>query len=100
MDLRGEIVECSKARIDLFKWKLILVAGLGGTASGVLGTQKFTRPDYLLALIPLVCLYVDLLCWDQTLRIVVIARYLQLLFEVKREIRTPNTKPSSRTRPT
>jgi hypothetical protein len=85
VDLRGNIIEWQKARVDLFKWKLILVAGLGAAASGIVGTQKVTRPGYVLALIPLVCLYVDLLCVDQTLRVVVTSRYLQLLFPEKRQ---------------
>ena len=85
MDLRSYIIEAHKARIDLFKWKLILTAGLGAAALGILGTQNVTRAGYLLALIPLVCLYVDLLCVDQTLRVVVIARYLHLVAAEKRK---------------
>jgi hypothetical protein len=81
LDLHGGIVEAQKSRIDLFKWKLILVAGLGAAASGLIGTGHFQHPGFLLALIPLVSLYVDLLCLDQTLRIVVVARYFQLLFD-------------------
>ena len=79
MDLRGDISEAQKARVELFKWKLILVSGLGAAASGIVGTHNDSRPGYVLALIPVVCLYVDLLCVDQTLRVVVISRFLQLL---------------------
>jgi hypothetical protein len=86
VDLRQEIVEAHKARVDFFKWKLILVAGLAATASGLIGTASslarltmFTQPGYVLTLIPLLCLYVDTLSLDQTLRVVVISRYLQLL---------------------
>jgi hypothetical protein len=79
VDLRAEIVEAQKAKLDLFKWKLILVAGLGAAASGLVGNHTASHPNFLFALIPLVCIYVDLLCRDQTLRIVVIARYLHLV---------------------
>jgi hypothetical protein len=85
VDLRQGIVEAQNARVEFFKWKLIVVASLAATASGLIGTRTFARPGYVLALIPLVCLYVDLLCVDQTLRVVVISRYLQLLYSEKRK---------------
>ncbi len=85
MDFRTEIVEAQKARLDLFKWKLILVAGLGATASGLVETHSTSHSNLLFALIPLVCIYVDLLCRDQTLRIVVIARYLHLVHLAREE---------------
>ena len=77
MNLRDELVESQKMRIDLFKWKIILIAGLGAGASGVGGVQ-IQHPALLLSLIPLVCMYVDLLSRDQTLRIVSITQYLKL----------------------
>lgn len=61
---------------------MLLVAGLGAAASGLLGAQSTATslllPELPLALIPLVCIYVDLLSLDLTLRIVVITRYLCL----------------------
>jgi hypothetical protein len=77
--LRDEIVELIRLRSDFFKWKLILIAGLGAAASGLVGSSRFPRPGFLLALIPLVSLYVDVLSLDLTLRIVVIAKYFQEL---------------------
>lgn len=86
MELRDEIVESQKARADLFKWKIILVATLGALALGLESDpQKAGAPandpsfshEYLLCLIPLVCLYVDILCSHLNLRIMVIGRYLQ-----------------------
>jgi hypothetical protein len=79
-----EIIENEKARLDLFKWKVILVAGLGAAAAGLVGTQPIA-PALPLALIPLVCIYVDLLCADLTLRIAVITRYLKLVHQEKGE---------------
>lgn len=87
MELRDEIVESQKARGDLFKWKIILVATLGAIALGFESAAdevkaKTVAPafahEYLLCLIPLVCLYVDLLCSHLNLRILVIGRYLRV----------------------
>lgn len=83
--LRTEIVESQKARIDLLKYKLIAVAGLGSFALGSLGTKGLPANDgglenpilLILTLIPLVCIYVDLVCQHNTMRILVIAQYLK-----------------------
>ena len=64
-DFRTEIVEAQKGRTDLLKWKLILVAALGALGLGINGFSKDAKPalslDLALCLIPLVCVYVDLL---------------------------------------
>jgi hypothetical protein len=79
--LRTEIIEAQKARIDLFKWKIILVAALGaaglglGETSSRQGDHMMGRPDFLFCLIPLVCIYVDILCSHLNLRIFVIGRF-------------------------
>ena len=81
MELRDEIVESQKARVDLLKWKMILVATLGAVALGFERAASGSIPsfshEYLLCLIPLVCLYADILCSHQNLRMMVIGRYLQ-----------------------
>jgi len=56
VDLHSEVVETQKARVDFFKWKLILVASLGAAASGLVGTTEalpLKHPGYVLSLIPL-----------------------------------------------
>jgi hypothetical protein len=40
MELRDEIIESQKARTDLFKWKIILVAALGAIALGFEGSPQ------------------------------------------------------------
>jgi len=75
LDLFQEIIENEKARLELFKWKIILVAGLGAAASGLVGA-KLRHPVLSAALIPFVCVYVDLLAEDLALRIEVATRYL------------------------
>ncbi len=84
MELRDEIVESQKVRSDLFKWKIILVASLGAVALGLAsandkgaGADPPSTHEYLLCLIPLVCLYVDILSSHLNLRIMVIGRYFQ-----------------------
>jgi hypothetical protein len=79
--LRNEIVESQKMRIDLMKWKLILVAVIGAVGLGL--NAKSPRPhintNLLLCLIPFVIVYVDLLCQHLLLRIYVISKYLSEL---------------------
>ena len=89
MELRTEIIEAQKTRSDLFKWKIILVATLGAAALGfgqkegapagpaALPQQRIAN-DYLICIIPFVCLYVDILCSHINLRMLVIGHYLQL----------------------
>jgi xanthine/uracil/vitamin C permease (AzgA family) len=77
--LRDEIVEAQKARLDLVKWKLIIVSALGATAIGLSPlTEKTWNSSLLglLALVPLVSLYVDSLCYHIALRTVVIGAFL------------------------
>jgi hypothetical protein len=79
--LRKEIVESQKMRVDLMKWKLILIAGIGGVAIGL--TEKLPK-DFdsrlLLCLLPIANIYVDLMCRHLTLRILVIGRYLHYCY--------------------
>lgn len=77
--LRDEIVESEKARTDLMKWKLILVAAIGAASFGI-GSNVPTGsnpPFVLLALVPFVCLYVDAICIHTEIRIITIARFLR-----------------------
>jgi hypothetical protein len=71
--LRGEIVECQKAKAEFIRWKLIIVAAIGGAAFGLNDTAG--QPA-LMALIPLVCVYVDSVCVHNDSRIMMIATFL------------------------
>ncbi len=78
--LRQEIMQAQATRIDLLKWKLALVSGLGAAGLGLQvsgGAVILANVGYLLAMIPLVCAYVDLLLQHTNLRILVIARFLR-----------------------
>ncbi|MEM8720581.1 MAG: hypothetical protein AAGE84_14975 [Cyanobacteria bacterium P01_G01_bin.39] len=87
---RQEIIETQKVRSELLQKKLILNAVLGGIGLGLRGTGtdiSNTNPDtiawlnshvyLILCLIPLVCAYVDLLCYHLNLRMFVIAKFLK-----------------------
>jgi hypothetical protein len=77
--LRDEIIESQKARTELMKWKLILVAAIGGASLGIGSNLPAGRPPYgLLALIPWVCLYVDAVCFHLELRILAIGRFIRI----------------------
>lgn len=84
--LRNEIIEAEKARIDLLKWKLIVAAGLAGIGFGLLNTAKGSGDaetqgneisHLALSIIPLACLYVDLLCYNLQIRMIVISQFIQ-----------------------
>ncbi len=76
---RDEIVEAEKGRTDLLKWKLILVAALGAIGLGISNPSSTAKPilslHLTLCLIPLVCVYVDLLCKHLQMRILVISKF-------------------------
>jgi hypothetical protein len=78
--LRTEIVESEKARIDLLKYKLVAIAALGSIGLGFGAEVKgphLIDPAFVLCIVPIACAYIDLLCWHNTLRILVIAKFLQ-----------------------
>lgn len=84
--LRDEVIEAQKGRLELLKWKLILVAGLGGIGLGFSfndSSQTMISPHLLLGLIPLVCLYVDALCRHLQLRILVISDFIEYFNEAE-----------------
>ncbi|RCJ17542.1 hypothetical protein A6S26_30845 [Nostoc sp. ATCC 43529] len=78
---KNEIVEAEKGRTDLLKWKLILVAALGAIGLGISNPSSTSKPmlslHLALCLIPLVCVYVDLLCKHLQMRILVISEFFQ-----------------------
>lgn len=94
-DLGAEILECQRSRSDLLKWKLILVAGVAAAGLGFAPGQN--KQPLLLALIPFVCVYVDLLCSHQWLQIHVIAAFLREKHDdyesFVQRIRQNNVKP-------
>jgi len=90
--MREEIVESQKARIDLLKWKIIAVAAISGAALGLGSNPATSHYDFLFCLIPLVCVYVDLVCCHLNLRILVIGSYLRMVHA--RQMAGENVEPN------
>ncbi len=74
--LPEEIIETEKSRSDILKWKLVLVAVLGAVGLGLSG--KANASPLVLAMIPFVCVYVDLLCCNCNIRTIVIGTYYSI----------------------
>jgi len=75
--LRTDVIELQKARSDLLKWKLLIVAGVGGVALGLSGQdQKIGNVRLALVVIPVACAYVDLLCRHLSLRITTVRIFI------------------------
>ena len=75
--LRDEIVETERTRNDLLKWKLVLTGGLGAAGLGFAGTKRLNHADLVLAAIPPVALYVDLLCRNFAIKMLVIGTFFR-----------------------
>src|SRR5436309_2289100 len=75
--LRQEILQAEQTRSDLLKLKLSLVGTIGALGLGFSGSRSVEHAELVLAVIPLVCVYVDLLCRHLSLRIVVIGAFLR-----------------------
>jgi len=72
--LRNEILASEQIRNDWLKYKLFASAVLGGVAFGV-SSEVSIRPIVLL--VPFVCLYADIICLHNQIRIDVISRFLR-----------------------
>jgi hypothetical protein len=77
--LRDEILGSQQVRSDLLKWKLVAVGALGATGLGLAGAETSGHADLVLCAVPLVSVYIDLLCRHLSLRILVIGSYLGTL---------------------
>ena len=74
--LPDEILESQKTRSSLLQWKLLLCSTIGTVAFGL--TEHVSNSNIgLLGLIPLACAYVDLLCTNINLRIILIGTYFK-----------------------
>lgn len=71
--LSDEIVATQQSRSEYLKWKLVLVAALGAVGLGL--DEKISAAPLLLALIPWVCVYVDLLCGSLNARLILIGTF-------------------------
>ncbi len=72
--LREEIRSAQNVRTDLMKWKLVAIGALGAAAFGV---ESGGKGHFLLILcvIPLLCGYIDLVCYHLDLKTQVIGGF-------------------------
>jgi len=77
-EFRSEIIENEKARIDLLKWKLLVVAAIVGWSldKGAKGAPLLSY--WALSLVPFACIFVDSHCFHINLRTFVIGHFLRL----------------------
>ncbi|CAK8710505.1 hypothetical protein GKODMF_00505 [Candidatus Electrothrix gigas] len=73
--LSEEIIDAHRTRADFLKWKLLITAALGAAGLGLSKDTVGKDTTALLALIPLVCVYVDLLCTNLNQRIILIGTH-------------------------
>jgi hypothetical protein len=76
--LHNELLAAQKAQIDLIKWKIILIAPIGATGLGLTSVTKFPGVEWVLCILPLLCFYVDLAYYQQSLIIYVISTFYRL----------------------
>lgn len=72
--LPDEIIDAHRTRANFLQWKLVIVAALGAAGLGLSKADAVDKTG-LLALIPLVCAYVDLLCSNLNMRIILIGNH-------------------------
>ena len=77
--LHTEMLESQKVKNNLLQHKIIAVASLAAIALGFTNYKNETKidADYVLCIIPFVCAYFDLRCYNETMRILVIACFLK-----------------------
>jgi hypothetical protein len=65
---KNEMLEAQKERDSLMRWKLILVSAIGAAALGFSQESPLPNAEFALCLIPFVCVYVDILCRNLSIR--------------------------------
>jgi hypothetical protein len=75
--LREEIIQAHSTRSELLKWKLAIVGVVGSVGLGLAGAKTSKHADLVLAALPLICIYVDLLCMNLNVRMLVIAAWMR-----------------------
>jgi hypothetical protein len=73
---KNELLEAQKERNSLMRWKLILVSAIGAAALGFSQESPLPDAELALCLIPLTCVYVDILCRNLSIRGKMISLFL------------------------
>lgn len=72
----NELHEAQKARNDLMKWKLLIVAVVGSFGLGFLNSTSSSNLYLVILVIPFSCVYVDLLCRDLSIKTKLISKFI------------------------
>lgn len=81
---RAEIIELRKQRISLLKWKIASVGAIVAVAFNLIPKSTADSAQYVLLGIPPLCLCIDAVCADISIRIHFLGRFLDSL-QRKRE---------------
>lgn len=63
-----ELLETQKSRNDLMKWKLVVVSALGAAGLGFVENKSGLNLHLIIIMIPIACVYIDLLCRNLSVR--------------------------------
>lgn len=75
--LRSESLAAQSMRFDLAKFKLVTTAVLGSLVIGAGATASTRQIPYVIGLIPIVCIYIDLIANAKQIQVLVIGKFLQ-----------------------
>lgn len=67
-NLFTELQNAQSSRDALMKWKLIVIAVLGSAGLGFVDSKTTFNFELIMAVIPLACVYIDLLCRNLSVR--------------------------------
>jgi hypothetical protein len=73
---KNALLEAQKERDSLMRWKLILVSIIGAASLGFSKESPLPNAKLALCLIPLTCVYVDILCRNLSIRTKMISLFL------------------------
>ncbi len=76
-----EMLASQKRRDDLMKWKLIVISALGAAGLGLVENKCFDNLQLILTVIPVACVYIDMLCRYLSLRTKRINSFISTLDE-------------------
>lgn len=77
----AEMLASQKSRDELMKWKLIVISSVGAVGLGIFENKNVTTLQLVLVVIPVACVYIDMLCRYLSLRTKRINSFISTLAE-------------------
>ena len=78
VSLRNEVMAAQQQRLDLARFKIVCISVLGSLAIGASGITEGSVP-YIIGLIPLVAIYIDVICETKKIQFMAIGSFLKTL---------------------